>query len=112
MSAVRRVAQIIDLDPSPESIAEYERLHADVWPGVLAQIASSNIRNYSIWRHGTRLFAYFEYVGEDFEADMARMAEDPETQRWWDVCMPLQRPLEGRPEGAWWLDLPEVFHVD
>ena len=53
-----------------------------------------------------------EYVGDDFEGDMAAMAADPETQRWWEICMPMQRPLPERPEGAWWLDLPEVFHTD
>jgi L-rhamnose mutarotase len=80
--------------------------------GVLAMIASCNIRNYTIFRHGTRLFAYFEYVGTDFDADMARMAADPATRAWWDVVGPLQRPYPERTEGAWWMELPEVFHVD
>ena len=43
----------------------------------------SNIRNYTIVREGPQLIAYFEYVGDDFAADMAAMAADPETQRWW-----------------------------
>ena len=60
---MRRMGQIIKL--KPEAIAEYERLHANAWPEVLAMIAACNIRNYSIFRHGTWLFAYFEYVGED-----------------------------------------------
>ncbi len=107
---MRRIAQIIGI--SEDRIAEYEALHADVWPTVLDRIAQSNIRNYSIFRHGTTLFAYMEYVGDDFEGDMAAMAADPETQRWWDICMPMQRPLPERPEGSWWLDLPEVFHTD
>ena len=60
----------------PDRIDDYERLHAEAWPGVLEQIRRSNIRNYSIFRHGTDLFAYFEYVGDDFEGDMAAMAAD------------------------------------
>ena len=51
-----------------------------VWPEVLAMIQACNIRNYSIFRHGTQLFAYFEYLGEDFAADMAKMAADPKTR--------------------------------
>ena len=43
---------------------------------------------------------------------MARMAADPETQRWWAVCMPLQRPLDTRAEGEWWASMEEVFHAD
>ena len=33
----------------PEMITEYKRLHADVWPAVLAKIADCNIRNYTIY---------------------------------------------------------------
>ena len=107
---MRRVASVIGVDPA--GVEEYERLHAHVWPTVLERIAASNIVNYSIYRHGDVLFSYFEYVGDDWDADMAAMAADPETQRWWAVCMPLQRPFEGRAEGDWWMTLPEVFHTD
>jgi L-rhamnose mutarotase len=96
----------------PDKIEAYERLHAAVWPGVLQTIAACHITNYSIFRQGCWLFAYFEYVGEDFEADMARMAADPITQAWWKETEPLQEPLEGRAAGEWWLTLKEVFHTD
>ena len=65
---MRRFGQLIRV--RPEAIDEYERLHAAPWPGVLEQIRRSNIRNYSIYREGTLLFAYFEYVGDDLAADM------------------------------------------
>lgn len=64
---MQRFGQAIHL--KPEAIAAYEQLHVAVWPEVLATIHACNIRNYSIFRHGTMLFAYFEYVGEDFAAD-------------------------------------------
>jgi L-rhamnose mutarotase len=79
---------------------------------VLEQIAKSNIRNYSIFRMGDLLFSYFEYVGNDFEADMAAMGDDPTTQEWWKVCTPLQRQIPGTPENEWWMTIPEVFHCD
>lgn len=107
---MQRFGQVIGI--KPEHIAEYERLHADVWPGVLKMIAECNIRNYSIFRHQNTLFAYFEYHGTDFEADMAKMAADPETQRWWAVCIPMQDPLPSRAEGEHWATMPEVFHCD
>ena len=91
---------------------EYVAYHADVWPGVLKMIHDCNIRNYSIYHKDGLLFAYFEYVGDDFEADMAKMAADPETQRWWDIMMPMQAPLETRAEGEWWANMEEVFHTD
>ena len=107
---MQRFASVIGL--KPEHREEYERLHADVWPDVLKQIYQSNIRNYSIYRYGEILFSYFEYIGDDFEADMAKMAEDPTTQHWWDICKPLQTPVEDRKPGEWWSDIPEIFHVD
>lgn len=96
---------------SEEGKAEYRRLHAAVWPGVLARIADCNIRNYSIFLREPEnlLFGCFDYHGTDFEADMARMAADPETQRWWAVNNPLQRPLSTRAEGEWWAGMVEIF---
>jgi L-rhamnose mutarotase len=107
---VKRYGQLIGL--KPEHYEEYVRAHADVWPGVLAKIRECNIRNYSIFHRKGQLFAYFEYVGSDFEADMARMADDPETQRWWAWMMPLQEPPADRAEGEWWAQMEEVFHTD
>ena len=96
----------------PEKLAEYKKLHAAVWPGVLKMIKQCNIENYSIYYHAGFLFSYFEYTGSDYEADMAKMAADGETQKWWDVCKPCQLPLDGRKEGEWWAAAEEVFHCD
>lgn len=96
----------------PEKIEEYKKLHAAVWPDVLKMIQRCNISNYSIYLKDDLLFSYFEYSGDDFEADMEKMAADPVTLRWWDVCMPCQQPLETRKEGEWWADMEEVFHCD
>jgi len=100
-----------------EKLEEYKRLHAAVWPGVLKMIKACHIRNYSIYLRQFPdghhyLFSYLEYVGADFAADMARMAADPETQRWWAVCKPCQLPLANRAEGEWWAGMEEVFHQD
>lgn len=98
---------------------EYKRYHAAVWPEVLATIARCNIRNYTIYyhdnndgHHGGVLFGYFEYHGEDYKADMAVMAADPATQRWWAIMMPLQEQIAGTPEGEWWMPMEEMFHFD
>ena len=107
---MQRYGQLIGINA--EAFAEYERLHAAVWPEVLTTIHACNIRNYSIFRHNTLLFAYFEYVGQNFEADMAMMAADPKTQEWWALCMPLQQPVESVKPGEWWATMSEVFHVD
>lgn len=107
---VRRVASVIRLRPEKES--EYRRLHAAAWPEVLATIAAVGIRNYSIFLRDGMLFSYFEYVGDEYEADMARMAQDPATQRWWEITDPCQAPVEDVGEGVWWAPADEVFHTD
>ncbi len=96
----------------PEKVEEYKRLHAEVWPDVLAMISECNIRNYSIYLKDDFLFSYFEYHGDDFEADMAKMAADPVTRKWWEVCKPCQNPLPSRKEGEWWAGMEEVFHCE
>jgi L-rhamnose mutarotase len=96
----------------PEKFQEYRKLHAAVWPGVLKMIAECNIRNYSIYHKDGYLFSYFEYVGDDFDADMVKMAADETTRKWWALCEPCQQPLETRVPGEWWAGMEEVFHCD
>lgn len=111
---MRRYGSVIGLKEA--ELRKYKRLHAAVWPGVLGMIKQCHIRNYSIYLRKLSgryfLFSYFEYTGKDFAADMAKMAADPETQRWWSVCKPCQIPLRDRRKGEWWVDMAEVFHCD
>ena len=112
---MKRYGMVIGINA--DKIDEYKRIHAAVWPDVLKVIKQCNIENYSIFLrqfdNGDHyLFSYFEYTGTDFAADMAKMAADPTTQRWWDVCMPCQRPLASRARGEWWASMEEIFHLD
>ncbi|MEM6280661.1 MAG: L-rhamnose mutarotase [Chloroflexota bacterium] len=111
---MKRIGQVIKL--KPDAYEEYKRLHADVWQDVLATIKAANIQNYSIYHWNGLLFAYMEYVGDDFDADMAKIAADPRTHEWWALTDPLQQPVEGNStgsvEGNWWTDAEELFHVD
>ncbi len=107
---MKRYGQLIGLRPG--KLAEYSRYHAKAWPEVLAKITQCNIRNYTIFHKDGQLFAYFEYVGTDYDGDMAKMAADPKTQEWWAIMKPMQAPVAARREGEWWADLDEVFHLD
>ena len=109
---MKRYGAVLGL--KPEAIAEYKRIHADVWPEVLKQIKDSKISNYSIFLREPEnlLFAYYEYHGDDHAADMAAMAANPATQKWWDICMPMQAPLASKADAEWWAPGEEVFHID
>ncbi|MBA7473946.1 L-rhamnose mutarotase [subsurface metagenome] len=105
---MKRYGQVIRV--KPDKLEEYKRYHANVWPEVLSMIHECNMRNYSIYHKDGYLFAYFEYIGDDFDADMTKMAADPVIQKWWDICKPMQGPLETRADGEWWANMEEVFH--
>ncbi|MFM7181943.1 MAG: L-rhamnose mutarotase [Verrucomicrobiales bacterium] len=100
-ASVKRVGMVVEL--RPEHMAEYRRLHADGHPGVRDLLSKYHLRNFSIFLHqvaGHWLeFGYYEYHGEDFDADMAALAAEPRNQEWLVRCNPMQAPLEG--ETGW-----------
>jgi L-rhamnose mutarotase len=112
---VQRFGSITGL--KADKLAYYEHLHANIWPGVLKKIKECNIRNYSIYVQkidtSYYLFSYYEYVGKDYKKDMAKMAADSTTQRWWKETDPCQIPLpEAAAKSANWANMKEVFHAD
>jgi L-rhamnose mutarotase len=108
---MQRMAQIVGL--KPEVIDAYKRLHEAVWPEVLALIRACGIENYTIFLKEPEnlLFAYWEYCGDDFEADMARMQADARMKEWWAITDPMQEPLATRKPGEWWARMEPVFHT-
>ena len=114
-AAPQRYGMMIGLEP--EMVERYRELQADPWPAVLEKFAECNLRNYSVYLAEPEpgryyLFSYFEYVGDDFEADMAALAADAETQRWWKETDPCQFPVPAAGDESWWYGLEEVFHCD
>ncbi len=93
-TGVRRLGSVFALNADNEQL--YRDLHADAWPGVLAQLRKSGLRNFSIFiteLAGQKyVISYYEYVGTDFDADQAAMADDPVTQRWWQALGPCDAP--------------------
>ncbi len=107
---MKRFGQLIGI--KQEHLERYKAYHANVWPEILAKIAACNIHNYSIFYREGFLFAYFEYTGSDYEADMEKMAADPKTREWWEIMKPMQQPLGTNGNDEWWTTMEEVFHTD
>ncbi|MDB6111954.1 MAG: hypothetical protein JWR69_3704 [Pedosphaera sp.] len=113
-TAPQRYAWITGL--KTDQAARYEGLHAHPWPGVNKMIKECHIQNFSIHEREINgrlyLFAYLEYTGKDFDADMKRMAADPETQRWWRETDPCQSPFpDAAAKGKIWSDTKEVYFL-
>ena len=103
-------AWVLEVRPGYEE--EYKTRHDEIWPEMLDALKKAGIRNYSIFLRDGILFAYFEYVGNDFAADMRAMAADPETQRWWALMEPMQQKWASASAEDWWTNMTEVFHQD
>ena len=109
---VKRMGMVIRLKAN--KIEDYKRLHASVWPDVLKTIAKANIKNYTIFLREPEnlLFGYWEYHGDDFEADSVKIASDPKTQEWWKITDALQIRMESSKPNEQWSMMDEVFHTD
>lgn len=99
----------LPLQLKPSAVAEYKAIHAVVWPGVLAALERAHIKDYSIHHYPSLqlLIATFKYTGSDYEGDMKKVGEDPETQRWWAVTDGMQESFVEGAQGSgkdlpWW----------
>ena len=101
----------------PEKAAYYKDLHAHPRAAVNQMIKACHIQNFSIYAKKIEgkeyLFAYLEYTGKDFAADMKKMAADPATQAWWKETDPCQAALpDAKAKKKIWADAQEVYHLD
>ena len=110
---IQRFGSVVGLRPEMET--RYRELHGAPWATIIERIKQSNIRNYSIYIaeiEGKKyLFSYLEYVGDDYEADMKAIADDPQTKLWWQETDPCQIPLPNQGEGQW-TALESVFFME
>lgn len=106
----RRFGQIGRL--KKEKIDEYVKLHAAVWPDVMKMITECNLQNYSIFIRDDLVFSYFEYTGDDYEADMKKMAADETTQRWWSYTRPCFEKYNEESTEAFYEDMETIFYME
>ena len=107
---VKRVGMVIGI--KPEMIAEYKRLHADDHPGVRDLLNKYHVDNFSIFLQEMPdgkwyEFGYYEYRGDDFEGDMAKMNAEPRVVEWLKQCDPMQVPLPGNDS---WAKMKRVYY--
>lgn len=98
-----RVAWVMKLKPGNEAI--YKQKHDEIWPEMLANMQRDGVRNFSIYRYGLLLFAYFERDTAPPEGE----PHDPVTLRWWKMMEPY---MEYNDDGTpWQAPVEEMFHV-
>jgi L-rhamnose mutarotase len=98
------------LQVAPALLDEYVQRHTPVWPEMLAEIAASGRRNYSLYLgSGGMLIGYYET--DDDEAARAYLAASPIAARWEAQMQRFFVGLQGRPDQAA-APLTEVFHLE
>jgi len=106
---VKRIGMVVGV--KAEKIGEYKRLHAESNPGVRDLLNKYNIHNFSIFLHKIDgkyyEFAYYEYTGNDYEADMAGLDAEPRNKEWLKVTDPMQIPLKGEKS---WAIMEQVYY--
>jgi L-rhamnose mutarotase len=99
------------LQVRPELLPEYTHRHAAVWPDMLAALAASGWRNYSIFaRPDGLLVGYVE--ADDLDAAQRAMAATEVNARWQAEMARYFTGLDGRGPDEAFVLLQEIFNLD
>lgn len=66
----------------------YEETHREVWPEMLALLDEAGVYDYSIFRDGTRVYAFLK-VKDSWDATSRILGESPVQARWETFMAPL-----------------------
>ena len=81
-------------------------------PGSWKPSTSVTCGNYSIFIQGDSVFAYYEYIGDDYDKDMALMEEDRITQEWWKHTKPCFIKYAISPDSEFYHDMQQIFYYE
>lgn len=93
----------------PGAAEAYIRIHDEIWDEVVKAAHEANMRNYTIFRTGDYLFSYYEYIGNDFEADMSKKNALPVSKKWQEATGAFRELIEGDSKVMY---LDEIWHHD
>lgn len=78
-----RYCLALDLKDDEALIAEYEKMHREVWPEIVSSIKNADIDNLEIYRTGNRLFMILEAgTNFSFEKKSDMDAANETVQKW------------------------------
>lgn len=105
---MRRFGTITKVKDS--KLKEYIALHDNIPPEVVEAAARYGLRNFSIYYWDGYLFSYFEYEGDDYDADMAEKAKLAVMQKWECDCNDCFETMNDMEDFS--IMLQEIFHND
>ncbi len=102
---MQRIAFILGVKPGQEK--EYRARHDNIWPEMSALLTEAGMRNYSIFRQGTQLFAYCEV--DDWKETVRRLNASDVNSRWQEYMSDILVADIDPSTGSYYL-LEEMFH--
>lgn len=105
---MERYGQVVKV--KPDKYEEYKYLHDNIWPEIVEAIQGANVQNFSIFYRDGYLFKYFEYVGDDFEKDMKKLAENPKNIEWLKHTDACQEGVDTAEPGQLWAPMNLLIH--
>jgi L-rhamnose mutarotase len=110
---MQRLCLALDLRPDPTLIAEYIRLHRQVWPEVRKSIYDAGVIDMQIYQYGHHLFMIMDTDdGFTLERKAAMDAANPKVIEWETLMGRFQQVDESGDPTKRWQVLEKVFQLD
>lgn len=108
-----RYCLALDLKDDEALIAEYEKMHREVWPEIISSIKNAGIENLEIYRTGNRLVMILE-AGKNFsfEKKAAMDAANETVQKWEELMWKYQQALPTAKPGEKWVMMDKIFSLN
>ena len=109
---MKRFCLAVDLKDDPAVIAEYKKIHQDIWPDIRKRIKADGITGMDIYLTGNRLFMIME-VNDDFsfEQKSASDADNQKVQEWENFMWTFQQALPWAKPGEKWVMMEKIFEL-
>jgi L-rhamnose mutarotase len=102
----------LDLRDDPALIAEYCRLHEQIWREIAASIRGAGIVGMEIWRIGNRLTMVMD-TDDTFDAAAKAIADaaNPKVAEWEALMWRFQQPVPWAAAGEKWVPMDKIFDL-
>ncbi len=109
---MQRIVQTLELVDTPEAIAEYCRIHENIWPEIADGIRSVGIDRMDIYLYGNTAVMIVETADStDFDAAMSRLATLPHQTEWEEFVGKYQKCEPGSTSAGKWKRMSRIFEL-
>lgn len=109
---MQRFVKTLRLVDNPEAIAEYKRVHDEIWPEIVEGIRQVGISTMDIYLLGNLAVMIMEVAdGIDADAAMSRLAGLPRQDEWERYVSKFQQCLPDDTSAGKWKQMDCIFRL-